>query len=48
VLLTNEDAALLVGSVGLFVILAAIMFITRGVNWWASNSNALTSSSPEC
>jgi inner membrane protein len=35
VVLTNEDAALLVGSVGLFVILAGIMFVTRGVNWSA-------------
>jgi inner membrane protein len=40
VLLTNEDAALLVGSIGLFVILATIMFITRGVNWYASNPSA--------
>ena len=34
VLLTNEDAALLYGSIGLFVILAAIMFVTRGVDWY--------------
>jgi inner membrane protein len=34
VVLTNEDAALLVGSVGVFIILAAIMFITRGVRWY--------------
>jgi len=34
VLLTNEDAALLYGSIGLFVILGAIMFVTRGVNWY--------------
>jgi len=39
VLLTNEDAALLVGSIGLFAILATIMFITRGVNWYASNAS---------
>ena len=37
VLLTNEDGALLVGSIGLFAILSAIMFITRGVNWYAAN-----------
>jgi len=36
VVLTNEDAALLVGSIGLFVILAGIMFVTRGINWYAS------------
>jgi len=35
VVLTNEDAALLVGSIGLFVILAGIMFVTRGLNWYA-------------
>jgi inner membrane protein len=34
-LLMNEDYALLIGSVGLFVILAAIMFVTRRVNWYA-------------
>ena len=28
---------LLVGSIGLFVILGTIMFITRGVNWYANN-----------
>jgi inner membrane protein len=36
VLLTNEDAALLVGSIGLFAILAVVMFLTRGVNWYAA------------
>jgi inner membrane protein len=35
VLLTNEDAALLVGSIGLFVVLAVIMFLTRRVDWYA-------------
>jgi inner membrane protein len=34
-LLMNEDYALLVGSVGLFVILGAIMFVTRRVDWYA-------------
>lgn len=38
VLLTNEDAALLVGSIGLFVVLAGIMFLTRGVNWYRGAS----------
>ncbi|HEY3216593.1 MAG TPA: cell envelope integrity protein CreD [Candidatus Eisenbacteria bacterium] len=36
VLLTNEDYALLVGSIGLFLILAVIMFLTRRVDWYAS------------
>jgi inner membrane protein len=34
VLLTNEDYALLIGSIGLFVILAAIMYVTRRVDWY--------------
>lgn len=34
VLLTLEDTALLAGSVALFFILAAVMFITRKVNWY--------------
>jgi len=39
VLLTNEDHALLVGSIGLFVILAAVMFLTRRVEWYSAVSN---------
>ncbi len=35
VLLTNEDAALLYGSIGLFAILGGIMFLTRQVNWYS-------------
>ena len=34
VVLTNEDYALLVGAIGLFVLLAAVMFVTRRVNWF--------------
>ena len=34
ILLTNEDAALLYGSIGLFVILGAVMFVTRRVDWY--------------
>jgi inner membrane protein len=37
-LLKNEDYALLIGSVGLFVILAAIMFVTRRVDWYAAGT----------
>jgi inner membrane protein len=33
VVLCNEDYALLLGSVGLFVVLGLIMFLTRRVNW---------------
>ncbi len=35
ILLMNEDYALLIGSLGLFAILAAIMFTTRRVDWYA-------------
>ena len=34
-LLMNEDYALLAGSIGLFAILAAIMYATRRVDWYA-------------
>jgi inner membrane protein len=33
-LLRLEDYALLAGSVGLFVMLALVMFLTRRVNWY--------------
>jgi inner membrane protein len=35
VLLVNEDYALLIGSIGLFLILGAIMYATRRVDWYA-------------
>ena len=34
VLLHNEDHALLVGSVGLFAVLAGVMWLTRGFDWF--------------
>jgi inner membrane protein len=34
VLLTNEDYSLLAGSLGLFLILATIMFLTRRIDWY--------------
>ena len=33
-LLRLEDAALLIGSLGLFVILASVMYATRRMNWY--------------
>jgi inner membrane protein len=33
-LLSLEDYSLLIGSVGLFAILAAVMFLTRRIDWW--------------
>jgi inner membrane protein len=35
VLLTNEDYALLLGSVGLFAVLCGIMYATRRVDWYS-------------
>ena len=40
VLLTNEDFALLIGSIGLFVVLGGIMILTRRVNWYSAGSAA--------
>lgn len=40
VLLMNEDYALLIGSVGLFLILGAIMFATRRVDWYTAGSRS--------
>ena len=34
-LLTNEDYALLIGSIGLFLGLALVMLITRRIDWYA-------------
>lgn len=39
VLIRLEDAALLVGSIGLFVILALVMFGSRKINWYGSTDN---------
>jgi len=35
-LLTNEDYALLIGSIGLFLTLAGIMLVTRRIDWYAT------------
>jgi inner membrane protein len=40
VLLMNEDYALVIGSIGLFLILATIMFATRRVDWYAAGRSA--------
>jgi inner membrane protein len=34
VLLQNQDYALLIGSLGLFLILATVMYITRNIDWY--------------
>ena len=38
ILLMNEDYALLIGSLGLLAILAAIMYATRRVDWYTAGS----------
>ena len=38
VVLTNEDYALLIGSIGVFVLLAAIMRLTRRVDWYGTGA----------
>jgi inner membrane protein len=39
VLLMNEDSALLIGSIGLFAILAGVMYVTRNVDWYAMGAS---------
>ena len=46
VLLQAEDYALLLGSLGLLVILAAVMFLTRKVDWYSPKSPNATSPRP--
>src|SRR5439155_18558974 len=36
VVLTNEDYALLIGSIGVFAILAVIIYLTRRVDWYGT------------
>jgi inner membrane protein len=43
----NEDYALLIGSVGLFAILGAIMYATRRVDWYAVGPGASEATGPE-
>jgi inner membrane protein len=46
VLLQLEDYALLVGSISLFLILAAVMYATRRVNWYAIGRSPASPESP--
>ena len=39
ILIQLEDTALLVGSIGLFIVLALIMYASRKINWYNSSSN---------
>ena len=40
VVLASQDYSLLLGSVGLFMFLAAVMFLTRRVDWFNSGRSA--------
>jgi inner membrane protein len=40
VLLMNQDYALLIGSLCLFLVLGAVMFITRKIDWYSSRKTA--------
>ncbi len=40
VLIRLEDTALLVGSIGLFIVLAVVMYASRKINWYGSNQIA--------
>jgi inner membrane protein len=46
VLLQAEDYALLLGSLGLLVILAAVMFLTRKVDWYAPKATSPRPAAP--
>ncbi|OGF28190.1 hypothetical protein A2242_01125 [Candidatus Falkowbacteria bacterium RIFOXYA2_FULL_47_9] len=37
ILLQVEDYALLMGSIGLFVVLAVVMYVSRNINWYGFN-----------
>ena len=37
VLIQLEDTALLIGSIGLFIVLAIVMFISRKINWYGGH-----------
>lgn len=39
ILIRLEDTALLVGSIGLFIILALVMYGSRKINWYGNNIN---------
>jgi Inner membrane protein involved in colicin E2 resistance len=40
VLLQNQDYALLLGSIGIFIIMAAVMYLSRNVDWYKIELNS--------
>ncbi len=47
VVLQLEDMALLIGSIGLFIALAVVMYISRKVDWYHTQDDDLSQSLPE-
>ena len=47
ILLQMEDYALLMGSIGLFLVLSVVMYLTRKVDWYAVQPEALKLSAPQ-
>lgn len=45
VLIRLEDTALLVGSIGLFIVLALVMFGSRKINWYGASESTLSKNS---
>ena len=43
ILLRSQDYALLIGSIGLFAAIATIMYLTRKINWYGSETRFNTS-----
>jgi inner membrane protein len=44
VLIRLEDTALLIGSIGLFLILAGVMYASRRINWYGIEGRPSTTS----
>jgi inner membrane protein len=44
--LQSEDYALLIGSIGLFVILGTVMIVTRKIDWYQLKNNLIKKSTP--
>jgi inner membrane protein len=41
ILLQLEDYALLMGSIGLFLVLSAVMYLTRKIDWYSRQQDTL-------
>jgi inner membrane protein len=39
VLLQNQDYALLLGSIGIFIIMAVVMYLSRNLDWYKIELN---------